>query len=94
MELLTLQAWKAKRRAKALKNTNGLQSKKVEQQLTIELTNKLEEYLSYNDRLMIEVQPKVLGDFINILSSRAISIYNYQQVDKNKFIFYTKEIEI
>jgi len=70
----------------------SLQSKKVEYRLLLELTDKLKEYLSNNDRVMIEVNPKVMGEFLNILSDKLLTMYDYEQVDHNKFIFSNKEI--
>jgi hypothetical protein len=60
----------------------------------LELKEKLENLLMENDKAMLEINPRVLGEFLNILSDRLLSMYDFEQVDKNKFIFYNKEITI
>lgn len=72
---------------------NELTSKKLESKVFLELQEKLDEYLILNDKVMIEVNPTVLGEFINLLDDRVLTMYDFEQIDKNKFIFYNKEID-
>ncbi|HBG5344170.1 TPA: hypothetical protein KQG29_001534 [Clostridioides difficile] len=82
------------RKQKMLKETrNEFVSKEKEKKLIIELTEKIGDYLDNNDSIMIEVDVNVVVEFINILNSFT-SIYDFMQVDKNKFIFYNKELKI
>jgi hypothetical protein len=92
MKLMSFEVIKAKSLNK--KNKKALLSKKVEHRLVLELKEKLESILLDNDRVMFEINPRVVGEFLNILSDRLLSMYDYEQVDKNKFIFYNKEIAI
>lgn len=92
MKLMSLEVLKEKKRLK--KNKNYLQSKETEHRLLLELKDKLEVLLADNDRVLLEISPKVVGEFLNILSDKVLSMYDFEQVDKNKFIFYTKEIDI
>ncbi|HBF1820594.1 TPA: hypothetical protein KNT04_002573 [Clostridioides difficile] len=82
------------RKQKMLKETrNEFASKEKEQKLIIELNDKIGDYLDNNDSIMIEVDVNVVVEFINILN-KFTSIYDFMQVDKNKFIFYNKELKI
>jgi hypothetical protein len=92
MKLMSLDMLREKSRNK--KSKKGLNTKKVEYRLVLELKEKLEKFLLDNDSFMLEVNIRVLGEFLNILSDKLLSMYDYQQVDKNKFIFYNKEIDI
>lgn len=92
MKLMSLEVLKEKKRLK--KNKNYLQSKETEHRLLLELKDKLEVLLADNDRVLLEISPKVVGEFLNILYDKVLSMYDFEQVDKNKFIFYTKEIDI
>lgn len=92
MKLLSLEVMRAKRRSR--KSAKPMLSKKIEYRLVLELKDKLEELLAENDRTLLEVNPKVVGEFLNILNNKLLSMYDYEQLDKNKFIFYTKEIDI
>jgi|BioPla2DNA2_1021312.scaffolds.fasta_scaffold32626_2 hypothetical protein len=73
---------------------NKYASKRIENLVLIELKEKLEEYLTENDKVMLEVNPKVVGEFLNILTDTLLAIYDYEQIDENKFIFYNKEITV
>ena len=75
------------------KARNELTSKKIESKVFLELQDKLDEYLVSNDKVMIEVNNSVLGEFINLLDERVLTMYDFEQIDKNKFIFYNKEID-
>lgn len=75
------------------KSRNELTSKKIESKVFLELQDKLDEYLVLNDKVMIEVNNSVLGEFINLLDERVLTMYDFEQIDKNKFIFYNKEID-
>lgn len=92
MALMTLEMLAARSRAK--RNKKNIQSKRVENRLSSELVDKLELMLQSNDRVMMEVSPRVVAEFLNILSGRALVMYDFEQVDANKFIFYNKEISI
>lgn len=95
MELLTLEILReSQKQRKNRKSRHNLQSKQIEHRLSTELADKLEEYLSENDRVMLEVEPKFVGEFMNILDERFLSLYDYEQYDKNKFIFSNKELLI
>lgn len=90
MRLMTLEVMKERGRTK--KNKKASLSKKVEYRLVLELKEKLETLLEDNDKTMLEVDSRYVGEFINILSNKLLSMYDYEQLDENKFIFYTKEI--
>lgn len=75
------------------KARNEITSKKIESKVFLELQDKLDEYLVSNDKVMIEVNNSVLGEFINLLDDRVLTMYDFEQIDKNKFIFYNKEID-
>lgn len=81
-----------KQRKLERQSKNKYHSKRIESEVLIELKDKLEEFLLENDRVMIEVNPKVLGEFMNALTDSILAIYNYEQIDSNKFIFSNKEI--
>ncbi|HBG2132333.1 TPA: hypothetical protein KPJ62_002659 [Clostridioides difficile] len=82
------------RKQKILKETKSeFASKEKEKKLIIELTDKISTYLDNNDSIMIEVDVKVVVEFINILNNFT-SMYDFMQVDKNKFIFYNKELKL
>lgn len=86
------------RRAKKNSNEKRIQreqqSKRIEYRIDNELREKLKEYLETNDRVMLEINSKYVGEFLNILDDSILSLYDYEQVDKNKFIFYNKELEL
>lgn len=84
---------KAKRNSSEKRMQKEQQSKKIEYRIEIELQEKLEQHLENNDRLMLEVSPNFVGEFLNILGEKITSFYEFEQVDKNKFIFYNKEME-
>ena len=67
-------------------------TKKVESEIRIELQDKLAEYLYENDKVMIEVNPRFVSEFINILNESVLQIYDYEQIDGNKFVFRNKEL--
>ncbi len=90
MRLMTLEL--IKKRMLDKRSKKDIKSKQLEYQLVIELKEKLDIYLEENDFVMIEVSPKVLGEFINILTDNLLIMYDYEQVDKTKFIFSNKEI--
>jgi len=92
MSSMTLKILKQRREEK--KSKNNVTSKKIENQVLIELKDMLEEYLAENDVVMIEVKERVLGEFISIMDSSILAVYEYEQVGKDKFIFKNKEIII
>lgn len=86
---MTLDLLKQRRLEK--QHNRGINSKKVESELKIELLDMLAEQLAENDRVMIEVNPNIVSEFINILADSSLQIYNYEQLDSNKFVFENKE---
>lgn len=84
---------KAKRNSNEKRMQEEQRSKKIEYRMELELFEKLEEYLEENDRVLLEVSPKFVGEFINILGEKINNLYDYDQVDGNKFIFYSKQME-
>lgn len=94
MSLLSLDVLRSNTLKKDKRNKRALISKQLEYRLEKELERKLDDCLLNNDRVLIEVNKKVLGEFLNILDGRVSSIYDYEQVDNNKFIFSNKEITI
>lgn len=91
MRLMSLELQKQQKIEK--KARNEITSKKIESKVFLELQDKLDEYLVSNDKVMIEVNNSVLGEFINLLDDRVLTMYDFEQIDKNKFIFYNKEID-
>ena len=81
-----------KQRQLEKQNKNIYSTKKIESEILIELKDKLEEHLLENDRVMLEINPRVVSAFMNILTDSILAIYEYEQVDSNKFIFSNKEI--
>lgn len=81
-----------KQRQLEKQNKNIYSTKKVESEILIELKERLEEHLLENDRVMLEINPRVVSAFMNILTDSILAIYEYEQVDSNKFIFSNKEI--
>ncbi len=73
-------------------NRNKYHSKRIESEIVIELKDKLNEYLVENEKVMLEVRPENLGEFINILTDSILAIYDYEQIDSNKFVFSNREI--
>ena len=69
-------------------------SKRLEHRLEIELMEKLDSLLEENDSVLLEVNPKSNPEFLNILDERVTSLYSYEQVDQNKFIFRNKQLEL
>ena len=88
--IMTLDLLKQRRLEKQSKNI--YQSKRIENEILIELKDKLEEYLLENDRVMLEVNSKYLGAFLNILTNSTLAIYDCEQIDTNKFVFSNKEL--
>lgn len=85
MRLESLEVIRQRSLRKRAKRTS--QSRQIEYKMVLELKEKLDLHLSQNDKFMLEVEPRVLGEFLNILSDKALSMYDYSQVDKNKFVF-------
>lgn len=73
---------------------NKFDSKRVETALLVELKNNLEEYLITNDKVLLEINPNVVGEFLNILNDKVLTVYSYDQIDNNKFLFYNKEFSL
>lgn len=81
-----------KQRRLERQSKNKYISKRVESEILIELKEKLAEFLRENDSVMIEVTPRYVGEFLNILNESLLAIYDYEQVDETKFIFSNREI--
>ncbi len=88
MKSMTLDLYK--RRKLERKNKNKMHSKRRETEVLAELKALLEEYLKDNDSMMIEVDPRFLSEFQNIVDS-IVNIYNYQQIESTLFVFSHKE---
>lgn len=83
-----------KQRRLEAQSKNKYHSKRIESEILIELKDKLEEYLFENDSVMFEINPKFVGEFMTALTDSVLSVYEYQQIDSNKFIFRNKEFLI
>lgn len=92
MEFLTLNYKKQLKIER--KSRDEITSKRVESRVFMELQEKLSKELSENDKVMVEVNRRVLGEFINSLDDRVLALYEYEQLDDNKFVFYNKEIDL
>ncbi|MNL91312.1 hypothetical protein D3C81_10440 [compost metagenome] len=90
--LKSVELYKQRKREKSGKT--NLTSKKIEKKLALELSKKLEQFLTVNDSILFEITPNVVAEFINILNEDTELLYDYQQVDRNHFIFSNKEVEI
>ena len=75
------------------KSRNKYHSKRIESEILIELKDKLEEYLFENDKVMLEVNPKFVGEFMGALTDSLLAMYEYEQIDTNKFVFSNKELD-
>lgn len=90
-----LKSVEVRKRRKALKKAmNDSASRQTEKRLLIELKAKLDEDLAENDKTMLEVDIRVNGEFLNILEDEILSMYNYEQIDTNKYVFTNKSIVI
>lgn len=83
-----------KQRKLEKQSKNKYHSKRVESEILIELKEDLEKYLMDNDRVMIEVSPRYVGEFMSALTDSILKIYDFEQVDSNKFVFSNKELGI
>jgi hypothetical protein len=91
---MSVEALKAKKRLSDRRNKAAIRSKQIEFRLEKELESNLNELLANNDRVLLEISPKAVPEFLNILTGRLLLLYEYEQVDQNKFIFYEKEISL
>lgn len=94
MKLMSLQLLKDKRRSKDKGNKRLVNTKRLEYSLQLELLDMLDKELTDNERVLIEVNKDLVGSFINILGDKITSLYSYEQVEINKFIFKSREIEL
>jgi len=92
VKLRTLEVIKNQMQEK--RNKNSKHSKHLESKLVLELRDKLTKHLEDNDSVSLEIDKKVMGEFLNILSETFLTVYSYEQVDVNKFVFYHKEITL
>lgn len=83
-----------KQRRLESQSKNKYHSKRIESEILIELKDKLEEYLMENDSVMFEVNPRFVGEFMGALTDSVLAIYEYQQIDSNKFVFRNREFLI
>jgi len=72
------------------------EDKKMEYLILLELKEKLKKYIEDegHEKVLIEVSLNHLSHFINILGDKILQFYDYEQVDKNKFVFYQKVLDI
>lgn len=91
MKLLSLEVLRKKREER--KGHSKTVSKRVENQLTKELRKMLDEYLAENDKVMIEINEEVMSEFIEILAEITI-VYEYEQIDYNKFVFQDRVLKV
>ena len=90
---MTLQLLKQRKLERQSKNK--YHSKRIESEIVNELKSVLAEYLQDNDRIMLEVDPKVLGEFQNIIDTDSISaVYEYEQVESNLYVFSNRDLYI
>jgi hypothetical protein len=86
-----------KQKFSANKRNQVSRSRQTEHRLSVELLELLTLHLGSNDSVMVEVPVQVLGEFLNILSDKykhLLSMFQYEQLDKNKFVFSTNDIVI
>lgn len=93
MTLKFLELQRAKRHSSEKRLQKEQQERKIEYKIQLELMEKLSQYLEDNDRVMFEVHPKFVGEFINILDDDVLTMYDYEQLDQNKFIFSPKVLD-
>lgn len=76
------------------KNNNSANVKRIEGVLKTELLQILEQYLTEMnvDSVEIEVRESEVPDFLSVLSSEALSAYDYEQVTETLYRFTVKEI--
>jgi|HigsolmetaAR204D_1030405.scaffolds.fasta_scaffold03253_6 hypothetical protein len=90
--LNTVKYWRSRKEAKLAEKAKG--NKLVEYRLKLELQQLLNQYLSSYDRIMLEVSPKVLTEFTNVIADEAFSWLVVTQVDANKYVFAEREVAI
>lgn len=95
MRLLMLDLYKKKMLLNKEKKKEP-ENKKIEYFILLELKDKLNKYIYEEnyEKVFIEVDPKYVSHFLNILGDKVLQFYDYEQVDKNKFIFYQKVLDI
>ena len=90
MKLLTVEMYKQRGRERRARNNAA--SKQLESRIKLELKGKLDEHLRNNDSVMFEVAPSVLGEFMNVITTSLDTLYDFEQVGSNLFVFYNKEV--
>lgn len=68
------------------------QSKRIESVIKRELLSKLNDVLSENDTVCIEVSANAVTEFLNVLDSDVLGRFEYTQISQTEFIFKNKEI--
>jgi len=92
--LNTVKYWRSRKEAKLAEKAQVDANKLVEYRLKLELQQLLNQYLSSYDRIMLEVSPKVLTEFTNVIADEAFSWLVVTQVDANKYVFAEREVAI
>jgi len=75
------------------KASNTVQEKKVENQMRLELREKLQKYLLNNDVVQIEIDKKYISMFLAIVEDEFATDYDFEQVTETLYNFKAKEIE-
>ena len=79
------------RRRVSAQTPSEFKTRLLESNLTVSLREILSEYLLEHDRLMVEVDPSVLGVFTTVLSLPEFQTYRCVQLEDNKFVFTVNE---
>jgi len=82
-----------KQRKLKKKASNTVQEKKVENQMRLELREKLQKYLLNNDIVQIEIDKKYISMFLAIVEDEFATDYDFEQVTETLYNFKAKEIE-
>lgn len=83
-----------KQRRLEKQSKNKYSSKKIESAILIELKENLDTYLIDNDKVMLEVNPRFVSEFMTALNDSIAYTYDFEQIDSNKFVFSNKELGI
>lgn len=73
---------------------NSMPDVKIRNKMKVELLALLGSVLEENDKVLIEINPKYLPDFIEVLDDPSLAIYRSVQVEQDKFEFSNKELII
>lgn len=81
-----------KQRRLEKQSKNKYTSKKIESAILIELKENLDTYLMDNDRVMLEINPRFISEFMSALNDSIIHTYDFEQIESNKFVFSNKDL--